>query len=130
MKDIKEQVDELLTQKEIDIVDEGDVVDGDIVPYLQAQNIKSRADMQREWIDEPTERGEYWVSSFIEGHYISPHIMKVIDYDRPQRGLEVCYDRDTIPVKLFGKEYRPKAKWMFIPEPELPKSGTFSKEGR
>ena len=92
-----------------------------------------RKDMQREWIDEPTERGEYWVSplivaSFGELLHNRPRILRVIDYDRPDRGLEVDYDTNSIPVKQFCKEYYPKAKWMFIPEPEPPKSGTF-KEG-
>ena len=76
-----------------------------------------------EWIDIPTKRGEYWLSPFCEGRYISPRIMSVIDYERPDRGLEVQYDfpHDTIPIKIFVKEYYPKAKWMLIKEPELPK---------
>jgi len=73
-----------------------------------------------EWVDMPIKRGNYWVSPFCEGKYIKPRIISVIDYQRPDRGLEVQYEfpRDTIPVKTFCEEYYPKAKWMFIPEPE------------
>ncbi len=71
-----------------------------------------------EWVNKPTKRGNYWVSPFVDGRHISPNIMKVIDYERPNRGLEVWYDRDTLPVKLFCKEYYPKAKWMFIEMPD------------
>jgi len=77
-----------------------------------------------EWVDMPTERGEYWMSPFIEGRHISPQILTVLDYGRPDRGLEVVYDfpRDTIPVSLFVTEYYPKAKWMLIKEPTIPLS--------
>ncbi|KKM86352.1 hypothetical protein LCGC14_1279760 [marine sediment metagenome] len=71
-----------------------------------------------EWVDKPTKPGNYWVSPFIEGRYISPRIMSVIDYARPDRGLEVRYDRDTLPVELFCKNYYPEAKWMFIETPD------------
>ena len=55
------------------------------------------------WVDIPTKRGEYWMSPFIDGKYIAPRILSVIDYERPDRGLEVQYDfpHDTIPVKTF-----------------------------
>jgi hypothetical protein len=75
-----------------------------------------------EWVDIPTESGEYWVSPFVEGRYVSPRILTVIDYQRPDRGLEVQYDfpHDTIPVKTFTEEYYPNAKWMLIKKPALP----------
>ena len=75
-----------------------------------------------EWVDIPTKRGEYWMSPFIDGKHMSPHILSVIDYERPDRGLEVCYDfpRDTIPVKTFTEEYYPNAKWTLIKEPIIP----------
>lgn len=75
-----------------------------------------------DWVDVPTKAGVYWLSPFIEGAYIRPRIMGVIDYDRPNRGLEVEYDfpHETIPVKIFVKEYYPKAKWMFIENPSIP----------
>jgi len=78
--------------------------------------------MENEWVDEPTQRGEYWVSPFVEGRYISPRILSVIDYQRPDRGIEIQYDfpHDTVPVKVFITEYYPKAKWLYIKEPELP----------
>lgn len=71
------------------------------------------------WIDVPDKRGDYWVSPFVEGRYIHPRILSVIDYERPDRGLEVQYDfpHETIPVKTFCEEYYPKAKWLYIPEP-------------
>lgn len=74
------------------------------------------------WADIPTERGEYWVSPFVEGRYISPRILLVFNYERPDRGLEVHYDfpRNTVPVKTFVREYYPKAKWLLIKEPEPP----------
>ena len=79
-----------------------------------------RADERGVWVDEPDQRGDYWISPFIEGKYIGPRIISVIDYQRPDRGLEVQYysPSDSIPVKTFCKEYYPKAKWMFIPEPD------------
>jgi hypothetical protein len=74
------------------------------------------------WIDEPTERGEYWVSAFCDGRYISPSIISVIDYERPERGLEVqeSIGRDTVPVKEYCSEWYPQAKWMKIHEPPAP----------
>ena len=74
------------------------------------------------WVDEPTKRGEYWMSAFIEGRYIAPCIISVIDYQRPDRGLEVQHDfpHETVPVKTFVAEYYPQAKWMFINEPKHP----------
>jgi len=73
-----------------------------------------------EWLEAPTEKGEYWFSPFVEGRYIHPRIISVIDYGRPDRGLEVQDDfpHETIPVRIFVKEYYPKAKWMLIREPD------------
>jgi len=78
--------------------------------------------MIQNWIDVPDKAGDYWLSPFVDGRYIQPRIMGVIDYQRKDRRLEVQYDfpHDTIPVKKFVKEYYPKAKWMFIEIPELP----------
>ncbi len=75
-----------------------------------------------EWVDIPTKRGEYWMSPFIDGKYIAPRILSIIDYERPDRGLEVQYDfpHDTIPVKTFAEEYYPNAKWMLIKTPVIP----------
>ena len=71
-----------------------------------------------EWIDIPDRAGVYWLSPFCDGHYINSRIQEVIDYSRPERGLEARYSDDTVPIKLFIKEYYPKAKWMFVPEPK------------
>jgi len=88
--------------------------------------------MKRKWMDMPTESGQYWVSPFVEGRYISPRILTVIDYQRPDRGLEVQYDfpRDTVPVKTFVEEYYPNAKWMFIKEPSPPSGVEEGKDER
>ncbi len=72
------------------------------------------------WIDTPDKAGMYWMSAFCDGRYIDPSIKRVIDYCRPGKGLEVDYDRfDTIPIKTFVEEYYPKAKWLFIPQPDI-----------
>ena len=82
--------------------------------------------MTAKWLDGPVERGEYWVSAFCDGRYISPRIISVIDYARPARGLEVqeSLGRDTIPVKEYCAEWYPKAKWMLIEVPSLPTGGS------
>jgi hypothetical protein len=75
--------------------------------------------LAEKWVDIPDKRGEWWMSSYhSECGFVSPLIIRVIDYQRPDRGLEVDYDRESIPVKVFVEEYYPKAKWMFISEPE------------
>lgn len=77
----------------------------------------------RRWRNKPTRRGAYWVSPLIDGKYASPHIIHVIDYDRPGRGLEVVYGSvgsPTIPVTKFVTMYYPRARWMYIPMPDLP----------
>lgn len=76
--------------------------------------------IEEHWLDIPDKAGEYWLSAFCEGKYIRPRIISVIDYQRPDRGIEVQYDfpHDTVPVKLFCEEYYPKAKWLFIAEPK------------
>lgn len=77
----------------------------------------------RRWRDKPTRRGAYWVSPFMNGKYAYPHVMHVIDYERPDRGLEVEYGSVgslTIPVNRFVAMYYPKAKWMYIPVPRPP----------
>jgi len=83
-----------------------------------------------EWIDKPNQRGEYWVSPFIEGRYISPRIITVIDYERLGRRLEVQYEfpKATIPVDVFVSEYYPKAKWMLIEMPDIPLTPTHKGE--
>jgi len=75
-----------------------------------------------EWVDKPDRRGEYWVSPFIDGTYIFPRILSVIDYERPDRGLEVQYEfsHPSIPVETFVRGYFPNAKWMRIKEPAPP----------
>jgi len=71
------------------------------------------------WTDAPVQAGEYWVSPFCDGNYIQPRILSVIDFQRPDRGLEVQYESPhCIPVKTFIEEYYPKAKWMFIQRPK------------
>lgn len=72
------------------------------------------------WTDTPDKRGDYWISPFIDGHYIEPHIITVIDYARPDRGIEVKYTYlgDTVPVDVFVREYYPKTKWLFIEVPD------------
>jgi hypothetical protein len=79
-------------------------------------------DTKAEWIDQPDKSGDYWMSSFIDGQYQSPHIKHVLNFNRPDRGLEVEYNtgaRSSVPVKEFCTEYHPKAKWLFIPEPDI-----------
>jgi len=72
------------------------------------------------WIDFPTKGGMYWLCPFVDGKYISPHIQRIIDYSRPDRGLEAeNYGSDSVPVKLYCEEYYPKAKWLFIPRPKF-----------
>jgi hypothetical protein len=69
------------------------------------------------WQDAPDKAGSWWMSPKCDGLYQRPHIMEVVDYDRPGRHLEFWYGRDTIPVKLLG-EYYPESKWLFIPIPK------------
>lgn len=78
------------------------------------------AECQKEnWIDAPDKAGTYWLSPFCNSCYISPHIREVIDYGRPERGLEVRDSiSNTIPVKLFVEEYYPKGKWFYVAEPK------------
>lgn len=86
---------------------------------LKAQAAKSRLRTPK-WIDEPDKAGEYWMSACNkENRCISPRIMRVIDYQRPGRGLEVDYDstHNTVPIKTFVAEYYPAAKWLFIEIP-------------
>ncbi len=75
------------------------------------------------WQDIPDKGGEWWLSAFVDNSkYISPRIMRVIDYERKDRGLEVdSFGHDSIPADIFVKEYYPKAKWLFIPEPTTPR---------
>jgi hypothetical protein len=74
-----------------------------------------------EWQDAPDKAGNWWVSAFCEGRYISPRILEVIDYQRPERRLEVRNPGtfDTIPVRKFVGEYYPNARWQYIPEPNM-----------
>jgi hypothetical protein len=72
------------------------------------------------WIDVPNKGGMYWKSPFVEGKYLTPSIQRIIDYSRPDRGLEAeIYGGDSVPIKLYCEEYYPKAKWLFIPRPEF-----------
>ena len=74
------------------------------------------------WVDKPDKKGLYWLSPFVEGRYIRPHTVTVIDYDRPGRGLEVQdnFPSESIPVDIYIKDYYPNAKWTFINEPTTP----------
>jgi len=101
------------------------------VPEMMAVRITQEVDallskeeeairVDENWIDIPDKRGEYWLSAFCDGRYIESRIITVIDYQRPNRGLEVqeAYRlTDTIPVNVFCDEYYPKAKWLYIPIP-------------
>jgi hypothetical protein len=72
------------------------------------------------WIDAPDKAGAWWMAAFCEGRYVRPYIQDVIDYARPDRGLEVLQrSPDSIPVPLFVTEYYPKSKWLFIPVPNI-----------
>lgn len=88
----------------------------------EISNLKAQLE-ENKWVDVPDKRGEWWLSAFIadKNYYINPRIITVIDYQRPDRGLEIQYDRigETIPVKQFVEEFYPNAKWMFIPEPKV-----------
>jgi len=87
-----------------------------LIPDIEEARKQER---EEHWIDAPNKRGDYWMSPFVEGRYIQPRFITVIDYQREDRGLEVQYDfpHDTIPVATFCKEYYPEAKWLFIPIP-------------
>lgn len=81
--------------------------------------------MKEQWIDKPTRGGDYWQSSFCNGKYIRPKIINVIDFDRPERGLEIGGSHcDNTPVEEYVKEYYPKARYLYIPVPKLPTNST------
>lgn len=130
MSDIREQleadVDAILQDLVNDVYNLQDRFPKEVVSLKTLDKSRAVIDkclslLNSEWEDAPTKRGDYWMSAFIEGNYISPRILSVIDYERTDRGLEVQYDflHDTIPVKTFTKEYYPNAKWMLIQEPAI-----------
>ena len=76
---------------------------------------------QEAWIKKPTKAGYYWMSQSVYGEYREPFIEEVIDYQRPDRGLEVRVRFGTIPLKQYIKDYRPKSLWLYIEQPEMPR---------
>ena len=79
------------------------------------------AELPALWLDVPDKAGEWWMSAHCDGQYIEPSILRVIDYGRADRGLEVDhhFPHETVPVKEFTEEYYPKSKWLYIPEPSV-----------
>jgi len=90
---------------------------------VQTQHDADLQVLTQNWQSKPTKGGMYWKSAFCDGHYISPRVERIIDYDRPERGLEVEQNHgDSIPLDVYLTEHYPKSLWQFIPEPTLPQN--------
>ena len=71
------------------------------------------------WINKPDKDGIYWVSPLHDGFHSYPIIKTVIDFDRPERGLEVQESTCSyIPVDVYCRNYLPDAKWLYIEIPD------------
>lgn len=94
-------------------------------PLLAAAEQKGRQEererIQGKWLDKPDKGGWWWKAVFMDEMCCGVQPMRVIDYDRPGRGLEVDEGHgDTIPVDKYKINYYPNSMWLYIPEPEYP----------
>lgn len=102
-----------------------DTIHAIYAPLLQAAEQKGRQEererIQGKWLDKPDKGGWWWKAVFMDEMCCGVQPMRVIDYDRPGRGLEVDEGHgDTIPVDKYKINYYPNSMWLYIPEPEYP----------
>jgi hypothetical protein len=79
---------------------------------------------KQEWEITPDKAGEWWMSPYFadKGIYATPCIKRVIDY---QDGKELEVEDGNfnfVKVSLIVSEYYPKARWLYIPLPDIFKS--------
>lgn len=70
------------------------------------------------WVDRPVKRGLYWRSPFCGGRYIPPSIVRLVDYGHNRKDIDD--GGSYIKLGVYLREYYPKAKYSFIPEPICP----------
>ena len=96
-----------------------------VSPLLAAAELKGgqeeRERIKYKWLDKPDKGGWWWKAVFMDDKCCGVTPMRVIDYDRQGRALEVDDGQgDTIPVDKYKENYYPNSKWLYIPEPKYP----------
>lgn len=80
------------------------------------------------WQNAPDKGGLWWLSAFCDGEYVFPRVVRIIDYGRPGRRLELEV-HDNIKMAIILSEYYPDSRWCFIPEPSLDRLKAQDEEG-